>query len=151
MVYFSLRAHNQTGNTLTARELTVSFPGSAVPQINFPSRDVPISSGKSSEVGLSGGEEFELPANAPDTIRISLVFDGLAQPVVKSWPLVPHAKTYAFFARPENDSDYGEFLIMPGNHMGGGGGQHFGYDVRVLGVNQNGDLSERQDRRHQQR
>jgi hypothetical protein len=53
----------------------------------------------------------------------------------REWPLAAHATKYDFFAKPEPDPDYGECVYLPGKHLEGGGGQHFGYDVGVFGWN----------------
>lgn len=142
MVYFSLRAWNQTNAKVTARGIVISFPNSGFAPIQISSRDVEIGPGGSAEIGLRGGEEFVLPAYVPPTIQLTVTFDGLTKPVQQSWPLFPHSRTWSFFAKPETDPKYGEFLTLPGNHLGGGGSQHFAYDVHVLGINPQGNLAE---------
>jgi hypothetical protein len=141
MVYFQLRARNNTAATITARRVEISYPGGVPGPKELTSRNIPIAPGASVEIGLHGAEAYALALPTPPAIRLTVNFDGLAHPVVGEWGLQPHARTWAFFAKPEANPDYGEFLIMPGQHLEGGGGQHFGYDVGVLGVNAFGDLA----------
>jgi len=121
MMYFMLKAKNQTDETIIARQMEISFPNTSIPPIQLASRDVVINPGATESLGLEGPEAVELPGGTnPTSLRITLTCDGLPEPAVRSWPLAPHAKTYDFFSKPEPGSDYGEFVLMPGNHMGGG-------------------------------
>lgn len=69
-----------------------------------------------------------------------MVFEGLADPVIEEWDLAPQSTIYDFFSKPE-DGDYGEYILMPGRHMEGGSSQHFGYDVKAVGINNKGKLA----------
>ncbi|MGH3915297.1 MAG: M23 family metallopeptidase [Pseudonocardiaceae bacterium] len=75
-------------------------------------------------------------AEMPPKLQVSLRFaQEKANPVVCKWDLAPHDTSYSFFARPEAE-EYGEYLMLPDkHHKGEGGPQTFGYDVNVLGWN----------------
>jgi murein DD-endopeptidase MepM/ murein hydrolase activator NlpD len=141
MIYFMLKAKNQTTGAITARQMVVSFPDTTIPPVQLASRDVLIGAGKTESLGLEGPEAIALPGGSnPSKLQITLTCDGLAEPAVATWNLAPHATVYDFFMKPEA-GDYGEFAFMPANHMGGGSSQHFGYDVKTVGVNHSGKLA----------
>jgi hypothetical protein len=142
MLYFMLKLVNKSGKTLTLKSIDVAFPGSQVASRSF-ARDIAIEPGSAS-VWLTGEEEIELPT-VPPTIKVSLSFDELADPVGQTWPLARHTKSYDFFCRPEPGSDFGEYIVLPGQHYKGGGGQHFGYDAYAAGWTTKGLSSSRTD------
>src|SRR5687768_17571076 len=61
MIYFMLKAQNQTAGAITARQMVVSFPGTAIPPVQLASRDVLIGAGKTESLGLEGPEAIALP------------------------------------------------------------------------------------------
>jgi len=149
MVYFNLRATNNTDKEIIAKELTVSFPGTTLNPIDFPSREVKIAPHASREVGLKPGDvdkgtfaEEIMLEQIPPKLKVSLVFVGLDELVWQTWDLAQHKVSYDFFARPESTTDFGLYITLPGRHYYGGGSQHFGFDANVLGRNDGtGELS----------
>ncbi|MGH3941722.1 MAG: hypothetical protein ACRDTG_24450 [Pseudonocardiaceae bacterium] len=115
------------------------------------SLEVQINPDTARKVELPEAELTELTkaltlADMPPKLQVSLWFaQDKANPVVCKWDLAPHDTSCSFFTRPEAE-EYGEHLVLPGkHHKGEGGPQTFGYNVNVLGRNDEGKLSYSQD------
>lgn len=139
MIYFMMKITNNTGKTLRLKGIEVSFPDTLLAPLLM-LRDEDLKPGTREE-WMDGDASIKL-GEPPAKIKIRLVFAEAEISAFRIWPLARHATSYAFFARPETNSDFGECLLLPGKHFLGGGSQHFGYDVNVLGLNKNtGKLS----------
>lgn len=135
MLFFTLTVTNtDTPRTLT--EIRVSFPGSDEPPTSF-AMDTLIPHGERA-VEMDGARAIHL-YKFPTELTVELVFsDG--PHAVSTWRLGPHPISYSFPLRREPPG-HGELAALPGIHVEGGGVQHFGYDMTVLGWNQDGTLS----------
>lgn len=138
MLYFQLAVTN-SGAPRTLTGIHVSFPGSEEPakSVDFPVDSQNVIK-KTANVEM-GGAEAILLRTFPTEVKIELVFaDG--HRAANTWPLGPHSISYSFPLRREAP-EFGECAVLPGIHVGGGGVQHFGYDIAVAGRNQDGTLS----------
>jgi hypothetical protein len=145
MVYFMMTARNNMPHAIRLKMITILFHPIGNPAPRQFQRNVLIGSGDTEDIGLVGGEEFALDLPTQPFVKIRLLFEGLDAQVERQYGLAQHSRVWAFFAKPEPDNQYGEYITLPGQHVGGGGGQHFGYDVGALGFDSFGQPTEKKD------
>jgi hypothetical protein len=125
-------------DSVTLKEIRVSFPKSNVPEQKLTRDKLVIGAGKSKTVYFEAEETLKTPWPAPATIQLALVFKGFTDPITQVLALAPHKSpapkgSYSFVGRPE-DMKADEYFYF--QQHGGGGDQHFGYDIGCLGWNE---------------
>jgi len=131
MLYFHVKIVNTSSETITLTTIDVSFPNSAQTSVSYP-RKQKILAGQTRTEELFGTEPILL-VTTPTKIMISLTFLGMNKPKPLVCDLAPHQVSYPLFTKPVDIETYGEYVILQKDHQGGGGSQHFAYDVWIHG------------------
>jgi hypothetical protein len=135
VIAFRLKISNDRAETVTLKEIRVTFPNSPVSAKLF-TRDLDIAANTSKTTYLDDAETMNVPWPAPANIKVDLVFDGF-DPLSKTLGLAQHKNptpqgSYKFVGRPEH-MEPNEYFYF--EEHAGGGGQHFGYDIKCVGWN----------------
>ncbi len=136
VIAFRLKVLNERDETVTLKEIKVSFPGSPVAAQSF-ARNVEVAPNAPKTIYMAESETMKIPWPAPAKIRIELLFEGFS-PLTQDKGLVPHKNptpkgSYRFVGRSQDmlENEYFSF-----EEHGGGGSQHFGYDIKCVGWNE---------------
>jgi len=133
MLGFRLRIRNNGSGSLRLTRILVDFPGAPALSRQI-DQDESFDADESRTIWMQDEDSIELPAVAPERVRIGLMCAGHNQPKVIERRLAPHRSptpqgSYRFPANTA-DMDFDEYF-MPNARHAGGGAQLFGYDIGV--------------------